>query len=199
MPDLRVLAIDLNQWFVAPAVLDRWGNPIERPAHIPLVAEGLPAPRRDGHLGQATSEALDLAERYGSARWLRKVVCGIPTAQFRERLVAMAWRWGIAVAGVPAAYSSVWGKRYWKDQLSTRDHKVCGPSAAAAVLGRRALGHPARRRAQASPGVTTPDQGIEAAGQPAGVENYRLQNADGQQTECQGTFSSDSRTPAAQR
>ncbi len=84
-------------------------------------------------------------------------------------------------------------------RLSTRDHKVCGPSAAAAVLGRRALGHPARRRAQASPGVTTPDQRIEAAGQPAGVENYRLQNADGQQTECQGTFSSDSRTPAAQR
>ncbi|MHB8556473.1 MAG: IS607 family transposase, partial [Candidatus Dormibacteria bacterium] len=43
------------------------------------------------------------------------------------------------------------------------------------VLGRRALGHSARRRPQASPGVTTPDRRIEAAGQPAGVESYHVE------------------------
>lgn len=60
------------------------------------------------------------------------------------------------------------------------------------MLGRRALGHPARRKAQASPAVTTPEQrtsrsGIEAAGGPAGVESYHVQHANGQGTRCEGT------------
>ena len=214
---LRVLALDLNHGFVAPAVLDRSGNPIERLAHIPLITEDLPASTRDGHLRWAITEALDLAERYGcrlvvvenlgfdemratgrerygSARWFRKVVCGLPTAKFRDRLVAMASRRGIAVVGVPAAYSSIWGKEHWQGPLSTKSHEVSGHTAAAVVLGRRALGHRARRRAQASPGVTTPERrtagsGIEAAGQPAGVESYHVRHANGKGSGCEGTSS----------
>ncbi|MCL4423396.1 MAG: hypothetical protein M1115_09605, partial [Actinobacteria bacterium] len=114
---LRVLALDLNHGFIAPAILDRSGNPIRRLAHIPLVTEDLPASRRDGHLRRAITEALDLAERYGcrlvvvenlgfdemrasgreaqaSTPWFKKVVCGMPTAQFRDLLVAMASRRG---------------------------------------------------------------------------------------------------------
>jgi len=212
--DLSVLALDLNHGFIAPAVLDRAGNPIHRLAHIPFITEDLPATTRDGHLRQAITEALDLAERYqcklicvenlgfdemratgreryGSAKWFRKVVCGIPTRQFRDRLVAMASRRGIAVVGVPAAYSSIWGKEYWQEPLSTKHHKVSGHTAAAVVLGRRALGHRARRKAQASPGVTTPDRRIEEAGQPAGVVSYHVQSANGSGHECcKGTFSS---------
>ena len=207
---LRVLSLDLNHGFLAPAVLDRAGNPIKRLTHIPLVTEDLPTLQRDGHLREAITEALDLAERhrcrlvavenlgfgemratgrerYGSAKWFRKVVCGMPTAQFRARLVAMASRRGVAVVGVPAAYSSIWGKEHWQAPLSTRQHKVSGHTAAAVVLGRRALGHPARRRAQASPGVTTPDQRIEAPGQPGGVKSYRVQSASGKGPECEGT------------
>jgi len=164
---------------------------------------------RDGHLRQAITEALELArrhlcqlvvvenlgfdemratgrERYGSRKWFRKVVCGMPTAQFRDRLAGMASRRGIAVVGVPAAYSSVWGKEHWQVPLSTRHHRISGHTAAAVVLGRRALGHPARRKAQASPGVTTPDQRIEAPGQPGGVENYRVQSASGKGPERKG-------------
>ena len=207
MSELRVLALDLNHGFLAPAVLDRSGNPISRLAHIPFVTDDLPASQRDGHLRRAITEAMDLAqmyacklvavenlgfdeiratgrERYGSRRWFRKVISGIPTAQFRNRLVAMASRLGIAVVGVPAAYSSMWGAEHWQEPLSTKRHKVSGHTAAAVVLGRRALGHPARRRAQASPGVTTPDRRIEAAGKLAGVESYHVQSANGTGPEC---------------
>ncbi|MHB8332757.1 MAG: hypothetical protein ACYDEA_11270, partial [Candidatus Dormibacteria bacterium] len=114
-------------------------------------------------------------ERYGSRRWFRKVVSGMPTAKFRDRLVAMASRRGIAVVGVPAAYSSIWGRQHWLAPLRAQHQQVSGHTAAAVVLGRRALGHSARRRPQASPGVTTPDRRIEAAGQPAGVESYHVE------------------------
>ena len=185
---LRVLSLDLNNGFLAPAVLDRRGNPIAKLAHVPFLTEELPASTRDGHLRQALTDALDLAEAYGcrlvvvenlgfsdmratgredfaSRKWFRKVVCGMPTAQVRDRLVPMASRRGIAVAGVPAAYSSIWGKAYWQEPLSSKQHKVSGHTAAAVVLGRRALGHSARRRSQASLDViaSDPDQGIEAA------------------------------------
>ncbi len=197
-PGLRVLALDLNHGFLAPAVLDRSGNPIARLAHIPLVTENLPASTRDGHLRAAVTAALDLAqdrgcalvavenlgfdqmrttgrERYGSRKRFCQVVCGIPVAQFRGRLAAMAARRGIAVAGVPAAYSSIWGRAYWQRPMSTRRHKVSGHTAAAVVLGRRALGHRARRKAPASPGVTAGDQRIEAAGpRPAPAESYHV-------------------------
>ena len=87
----------------------------------------------------------------------------------------MAARRGIAVAGVPAAYSSVWGRAYWLGPLTGKRHKVTGHTAAAVVLGRRALGHPARRKAQASPGVTAGDRRIEAAGPgPAPAESYHV-------------------------
>ncbi|MCL4414436.1 MAG: hypothetical protein M1522_06785 [Actinobacteria bacterium] len=218
--DLRVLSLDLNHGFIAPAVLDRSGNSIRHLAHIPFVTEDLPASQRDGHLRQALTEALDLAEaygcrlvccenlgfddmrvtgreRYGSRKWFRKAVCGMPTAQFRDRLVAMAARRGLAVVGTPAAYSSVWGRQHWQDPLSTKHTQVSGHTAAAVVLGRRALGHPARRRAQASPGKNTPDQriedpGIEAAGrlevsQSTGVENHHVQHANGKGPGCEGT------------
>ena len=202
-PGLRVLAVDLNHGFLAPAVVEHTGNPLRRLPHVPLVTENLPATTRDGHLRHAITELVHLAsahgcraivvedlgfsdmraigrERYGSKKWFRKVVCSIPTAQFRDRLVAMASRRGIAVAGVPAAYSSIWGKAYWEKPLGSKQHKVSGHAAAAVVLGRRALGHSARRRLQASPDVTAPDQRIEAAevsedtSSTAGAESYHV-------------------------
>lgn len=221
-PDLKVLALDLNHGFLAPAVLDRSGNMVRQLPHIPLVTEGLPASTRDGHLRHAITEALDLAtsygcalvvvenlgfddmratgrERYGAQRWFRRVVCSIPTAQFRDRLVAMASRRAIAVAGVPAAYSSIWGREHWQAPLSTKKHKISGHTAAAVVLGRRALGQPARRRAQASPGVTASDQRIEATGQPVGVVSYRVRCVNGPEPECEGTSTPPRRKGSGQR
>ena len=206
-PGLRVLAGDLNHGFLAPAVLDRAGNAVIRLPHIPLVTEDLPASVRDGHLRQALTSALDFAEahgcrlvvvenlgcsdmrargheRYGSAEWFRKVVCGMPTTQVHDRPVTMAVRRSVVVAGVPGACSSIWGVEHWQaplsTNLSTKQHEVSGHTAAAVVLGRRALGHSARRRPRASPGVTAPDQRIEAAavsedtGVTAGAESYHV-------------------------
>ena len=148
-----------------------------------------------GHLLQAITQLLDPAEvsgtrcitiedsgfseirfvgreRYGSRHWLRKMVSGMLTAKFRDRLVAGASRRGIAVVGIPAAYTSIWGRQHRLTPLLAQHHQVSGHTAAAVVLGRRALGHSARRRPTASPGVTTSEQRIEAAGQPADVESY---------------------------
>ena len=123
-PDLEDPAVDLNHGFLAPAVLDSSGNPIALLPDFPLVTEDLPASTRDGHLRAAITQLLDLAEahgrrlivaedlgfpemratgreRYGSRKWSRKVVCGLPTRQSAHRLVAMASRRGMAVAGVP--------------------------------------------------------------------------------------------------
>ncbi|MHB8290378.1 MAG: hypothetical protein ACYDEY_14335 [Acidimicrobiales bacterium] len=202
MPDIWVLSLDLNNGFLAPAVVDRSGNPIKHPAHIPFITEDMPASVRDGHVRQAITDALDLAERhgcklvvtenlgfddmratgherYGAKKWFRKIFCGIPTAQVRDRLVAMASRRGIAVDSTPAAYFSMWGKEYWQAPLCSEKHKISGHTAAAVVLGRRALGHSARR-SQASPGVTAPDQRIEEAVvsedtcNTAGAESYHV-------------------------
>lgn len=208
-PAVRFLAVDHNHGFLAPALLDRTGNPLGRLPHVPLVTEDLSSPARDGHLRQAITHLLDLAEaggarsitiedlgfsemrsigreRYGSRRWFRKVVSGMPTAKFRDRLVAMASRRGIAVVGVPAAYSSIWGREHWQAPLSAQHQQVSGHTAAAVVLGRRALGHSARRRPQASPGVTTSDRRIEAAGQPACVESYHVVSVGMAGLECEG-------------
>ncbi len=162
-----------------------------------------------GHLRQAITQLLDLAEvsgarcitiedsgfseirsvgreRYGSRHWFRKMVSGMLTAKFRDRLVAGASRRGIAVVGVPAAYSSIWGRQHRLAPLLAQHHQVSGPTAAAVVLGRRALGHSARRRPKASPGVTTSEQRIEAARQPADVESYSGGSAGQAGTGCEG-------------
>lgn len=99
------------------------------------MTKDLPASQRDGRLRRAITEALNLAEechcrlvavenlgfeemratgreRYGSAKWSRKVVCKMAAAQFRDRLAAMASRREVAIAGVPAACSSIWGKEH---------------------------------------------------------------------------------------
>ncbi len=208
-PAARTLAVDHNRGFLAPALLDRFGNPVGRLPHIALVTEDRSAWTRDGHLRQAITDLLDLAEaggarsitiedlgfsemrstgreQHGSRRWVRKVVSGMPTGEFSDRLVAMASRRGIAVVGVPAAHSSIWGRQHWLAPLWAQHQQVSGHTATAVVLGRRALGHSARRRPPASPGVTTSDRRIEAAGQPVAVESYHVGSVGPAGTGCQG-------------
>ncbi|HEX6452346.1 MAG TPA: hypothetical protein VF060_23160 [Trebonia sp.] len=184
-----VLAVDLNHGHLAAWVITPDGNPAGDPVTVPLDLAGLPASRRDGRLRAAIStliraaqdhgcraiavENLDFAqaraegrERHGNrpsrgkrGKAFRRIVAGIPTAKFRDRLVQMASNQGLAVIAVGPACTSRWGAGHWLAPLREQHEVTTGHHAAAVVIGRRAYGHRARRRA----GVTGPDQRIRTA------------------------------------
>jgi len=193
-----VLAVDLNAGHLACWQVDRHGNPVGVGIDIPLALDGMPASTRDGRLRGAISTLLDMARQRGcttigvenldfvDARQIgreqlgrgrrgkrfRGVVAGIPTRQFRDRLTQMAANRSIAVVAMDPGWTSKWGAAYWQRPLQARypQRQITRHHAACVVLGRRALGLPARRR----PGVPAPHRRMEAAGMlPAGVESYR--------------------------
>jgi IS605 OrfB family transposase len=174
-----VLAVDLNHGHLAAWAITPDGNPAGPPATIPLVLAGLPASRRDGRLRAAISVVIALARQHGSqaiaiedldfadareqgrerrgrrpsrgrrGRRFRRLVSGMPTGKFRDRLVQMAANAGLSVIAVDPAYTSRWGREHWLAPLQDQASPVpaSGHHAAAVVIGRRALGHRARRRA----------------------------------------------------
>jgi hypothetical protein len=182
-----VLAVDLNHGHLAGWVITPDGNPHGPPVTVPLQLAGLPATQRDGRLRAAISELIRLARAHGCrsiaiedldfaasraegrersgnrpshgrrGRAFRRIVAGISTARFRDRLAQMAANQGLAVIAADPAYTSRWGAEHWLAPL--REHNTVtttGHHAAAVVIGRRAHGHKARRRA----GVTGTDQRI---------------------------------------
>jgi hypothetical protein len=172
-----VVAVDVNHGHLAAAVIAPDGNVLGAPATIGLDLAGLPSATRDGHLCSAISaliatakargaralviEDLDFAdartegrERAGSrpsrgrrGRDFRRAVCGIPTARLRDRLVQMPANAGLSVIVIDPAYTSRWGAEHWLRPLREHHPKATGHHAAAVVIGRRGLGHRARRRA----------------------------------------------------
>jgi hypothetical protein len=198
-----VLAVDLNAGHLACWQINRHGNPVGLGIDIPLMLDGLPVSTRDGRLREAISSLLDLARQRGCTaigiedldfvdarasgretmgrgrrgKRFRRVVAGIPTRQFRDRLAQMAANHGIVVVAMDPGWSSRWGAAYWQRPLQARYPRtqITRHHAACVVLGRRALGLRARRR----PGVPAPHRRMEAAGRlPAGVESYRSGRAD---------------------
>jgi IS605 OrfB family transposase len=181
-----VLAVDLNHGHLAAWVVTPDGNPAGPPVTVPLILAGLPASQRDGRIRAAitalitlarehgcqaiTIENLDFREarhqgrdntgprpsRGGRGRRFRAIIAGLPTARFRDRLIQMTANAGLHVIAVDPAYTSRWGGEHWLTPLRERDQVTTGHHAAAVVIGRRAHGHRARRRA----GVTAGDQRI---------------------------------------
>jgi IS605 OrfB family transposase len=173
----RVVAVDVNHGHLAAAVIAPDGNVLGVPATIGLDLAGLPAATRDGHLRAAISaliaatkvrsaraiviEDLDFAEaraegreRAGSrpcrgrrGRDFRRAVADIPTGKLRDRLTQMAANAGLSVIVVDPAYTSRWGAEHWLRPLREHHPEATGHHAAALVIGRRGLGHRARRRA----------------------------------------------------
>ena len=80
-------------------------------------------------------------------RGFRRTVSGIPTARFRGRLVQMTANAGLHVIVADPAYTSRWGAEHWLAPLREHHPETTGHHAAALVLGRRGLGHRARRSA----------------------------------------------------
>ncbi len=172
-----VVAVDVNHGHLAAAVIAADGNILGAPATIGLDPAGLPAATRDGHLRAAIStliataracgaraiviEDLDFAqaraegrERHGSrpsrgrrGRTFRRAVAGIPAGKLRDRLVQMAGNAGLQVIVADPAYTSRWAAQHWLRPLREHHPETTGHHAAALVIGRRGLGHRARRRA----------------------------------------------------
>jgi hypothetical protein len=200
-----VVAVDVNAGHLAAAVVTADGNIVGTPATIGLDLAGLPATVRDGRLRAAISILLAIAKQHGAravviedldfaearsegrerhgnrpsrgrrGRGFRRAIAGIPTARFRDRLVQMAANAVLHVIVIDPAYTSRWGAEHWLAPLREHYPKATGHHAAALVIGRRGLGHRARRRAtgnrhapaeaarpaQARPRTTAPVHGPE--------------------------------------
>jgi IS605 OrfB family transposase len=172
-----VVAVDVNAGHLAVAVVAADGNITGVPFTVPLDLDGRPATTRDGRLRGAVSGLIATARRHGAravviedlnfaqaraegrehcgsrpsrgrrGRGFRRAVAGIPTGKFRDRLVQMTANAGLAVIVVDPAYTSRWGAEHWLAPLREHHNQATGHHAAALVLGRRGLGHRARRRA----------------------------------------------------
>ena len=179
-----VLAVDVNHGHLAAAAIAPDGNVLGVPATIPLALAGLPASTRDGRLRAAITTLIATAKarsaraivienlnfagaraegreraagrpsRGRPGRHFRRLISGLPTGRFRDRLTQMACNAGLSVIVIDPAYTSRWGAEHWLRPLREHHPKTTGHHAAAVVTGRRGLGHRARRHAtgnQAAP------------------------------------------------
>ncbi len=171
----RVLGMDLNDGHLACCVLDSAGNPVGEPISIEVHTAGLGTTHRDGRVRAAITAVLDHAQqqncsavvvenlnfadaratgretlgRGARGKRLRRTIAGIATRRFRDRLISMAARRGIAMIGVDPAYTSRWGNQHWRkplQQQTSDPSTVTGHHGAAAAIGRRGLGLAIRRR-----------------------------------------------------
>ncbi|KOU66705.1 transposase, partial [Streptomyces sp. MMG1533] len=85
-------------------------------------------------------------EKHGRNKRFRRLLSRFPTAKLKVRLVSMAAEQGIAVVAVDPAYTSRWGAQHWQKPLTTPLRRMSRHDAASIAVGRRALGHPIRRR-----------------------------------------------------
>jgi hypothetical protein len=177
LADLRagpVLGVDLNHGHLAAWVITPDGNPTGPPVTIPLDLDHLPASQRDGRIRAAITTLIGIARDRGCAaiavedldftaarelgrehaarrpsrgRGYRRMIAGLPTGRFRDRLTQMTANAGLHVIAVDPAYTSRWGAEHWLGPLRDQHQVTTGHHAAAVVIGRRAHGHRARRRA----------------------------------------------------
>ncbi|MEU9881196.1 IS200/IS605 family accessory protein TnpB-related protein [Streptomyces phaeochromogenes] len=166
-----VVAVDMNDDHLAAWRLDRHGNPVGEPQHFFYDLSGSTA-HRDAQIRHALTRLLHHArrcgaaaiaiedldftdgrsrERHGRNKRFRRLLSRFPTAKLKARLVSMAAEQDIAIVAVDPAYTSRWGAQHWQKPLTTRTRKTTRHDAAAVAIGRRALGHPVRRRTTPPP------------------------------------------------
>ena len=141
-----MVAVDLNADHLACWTIDRYGNPVGPPVTIPLDLNGLPTLTRDGHLRTAISQVCALARSRGvravaiedlgfadaraagretlgrgrRSKRRRRIIAGIPTGRFRDRLVQMAHHRGLWGVAADPAYTSMWGRQHWLTPLQQK-------------------------------------------------------------------------------
>ncbi|MFC8673256.1 IS200/IS605 family accessory protein TnpB-related protein [Streptomyces griseorubiginosus] len=166
-----VVGVDMNDDHLAAWHLDVHGNPVGEPQRFFYDLTGT-AEHRDAQIRHALSRLLHHARRCGAAaiaiedldfsdstsrekhgrnKRFRRLISRFPTAKLKARLVSMAAEQNIAVVAVDPAYTSRWGAQHWQKPLSTPARKISRHDAASIAIGRRALGHPIRRRTTPPP------------------------------------------------
>ncbi len=166
-----VIGVDTNADHFAAYELDVHGNPVGDPHRFSYDLTGT-AQHRDAQIRHALTrllhwarqrgvnaiaiENLDFAaektrEKHGRRKRFRQLISGIPTGRLKARLVAMAAEHGLAIIAVDPAYTSQWGGQHWQKPLVTPRRQMSRHDAAGIAIGRRALGHPIRRRTAPPP------------------------------------------------
>ncbi|MGA5445814.1 IS200/IS605 family accessory protein TnpB-related protein [Streptomyces umbrinus] len=166
-----VAGVDMNDDHLAAWRLDVHGNPVGEPQRFFYDLTGS-AEHRDAQIRHALSRLLHYTRRCGAAaiaiedldftngtsreqhgrnKRFRRLLSRFPTAKLKARLVSMAAEQDIAVVTVDPAYTSRWGAQHWQKPLATPARKISRHDAASIAIGRRALGHPIRRRTAPPP------------------------------------------------
>ncbi|MGV9846933.1 IS200/IS605 family accessory protein TnpB-related protein [Streptomyces fungicidicus] len=166
-----VIGVDTNADHLAAWRLDTHGNPIGNPRRFFYPLTGT-APHRDAQVRHALTRLLHWAkacgvnaiavedldfqaektrEKHGRRRRFRQLISGMPTRRLRARLTSMADRTGMTIIAVDPAYTSKWGAQHWQKPLTSTTRTTSRHDAASIAIGRRAQGHPIRRRTAPPP------------------------------------------------
>jgi IS605 OrfB family transposase len=161
-----MVGVDTNADHIAAWRLDSHGNPVGEPHRFRYDLSSN-AEHRDAQIRHAITrlvhwatrcgvaaigiEDLDFTtektrEKHGRRKRFRQLISGIPTGRLKARLVSMAAEQGLAIVAVDPAYTSQWGAQHWQKPLATPRRHTTRHDAASVAIGRRALGHPIRRR-----------------------------------------------------
>ncbi|THA22577.1 transposase, partial [Streptomyces sp. A1277] len=161
-----VIGVDTNADHFAAYRLDPHGNPVGEPHRFAYDLSGTAA-HRDAQVRHALTRLLHWArrtgvtaiaiedldfsaektrEKHGRRKRFRQLISGLPTGRLKARLVSMAAGHGLAIIAVDPAYTSMWGAQHWQKPLTTPHRRMSRHDAAGIAIGRRALGHPIRRR-----------------------------------------------------
>ncbi|WP_369172030.1 IS200/IS605 family accessory protein TnpB-related protein [Streptomyces sp. R28] len=173
------IGVDMNADHLAAWRLDVHGNPTGAPRRFFCDLSGT-RDHRDAQVRHALTrllhwartcgvraiavEDLDFAaektrEKHGRRKRFRQLISGMPTGKLRARLTSVADATGIAVIAVDPAYTSRWGVQHWQKPLTSTTRKTTRHDAAAVAIGRRAQGHPIRRRTAPPPAHRSDEQG----------------------------------------
>ncbi|MFF4019298.1 IS200/IS605 family accessory protein TnpB-related protein [Streptomyces sp. NPDC001843] len=183
-----LVGVDMNADHLAAWRLDAHGSPVGAPRRFDYDLTGS-APHRDAQVRHALIRLLHWArrhhlaiaiedldftaektrEKHGRRKRFRRLISGMPTARLRARLVSMAAELGIPLIAVDPAYTSRWGAQYWQEPLTTTTRTTTRHEAAAVAIGRRALGHPVRRRTAPPPVHRSDEQGHRTVRAASGV------------------------------
>ncbi|MFI8106187.1 IS200/IS605 family accessory protein TnpB-related protein [Streptomyces sp. NPDC086023] len=166
-----MVGVDTNTDHFAAYQLDPHGNPVGDPKRFFYDLTGT-ADHRDAQIRHAISQLLHWAnrcgvkaigienldftaektrEKHGRRKRFRQLISRIPTGKLKARLVSMAAEHGLSIVAVDPAYTSMWGDQHWREPLTSNKRKMSRHDAAGIAIGRRALGHPIRRRTAPPP------------------------------------------------